>query len=210
MVLVVNKMERTSEGNTPEQQAIIAEDIKKVIEPLSPQDVYLSFIDAQSFIDNQNADDDEERALYYQMSGYEQFYKNLNHFVDEHKLASKILDPLISLRGAIVSSIQGMDRESGLMAVDAGDMLTNVESNLKKMVDESIEECTAKIINAGANAAMQITPGAVQDNVNYAISDALSQCDCFIQDACNQIGYLLADVMQNIGGEMNELSPVMD
>lgn len=96
------------------------------------------------------------------------------------------------------------------MAVDAGDMLTNVESNLKKKVDESIEECTAKIINAGANAAMQITPGAVQDNVNYAISDALSQCDCFIQDACNQIGYLLADVMQNIGGEMNELSPVMD
>ena len=64
MVLVVNKMERTSEGNTPEQQAIIAEDIKKVIEPLSPQDVYLSFIDAQSFIAAQNAAHEEDRALY--------------------------------------------------------------------------------------------------------------------------------------------------
>ena len=36
MILVVNKMDRTAEGNTGEQQNIIREDLKKVLEPYTP------------------------------------------------------------------------------------------------------------------------------------------------------------------------------
>ena len=40
MILVVNKMDRTSGGNTAEQQAIIIEDLKKVIAPYTPEQVF--------------------------------------------------------------------------------------------------------------------------------------------------------------------------
>ena len=36
MLLVINKMTRTSKGNTPEQQWVIRKDIQKVIEPYTP------------------------------------------------------------------------------------------------------------------------------------------------------------------------------
>jgi len=51
MVLVINKMSRTAKGNTPEQQEIICEDIKKVIEPYTPEQLYLSFLDAENYLD---------------------------------------------------------------------------------------------------------------------------------------------------------------
>ena len=52
MVLVVNKMERTSEGNTKSQQDVISEDLIKVLEPYTPEQLHLCFLDAESYLES--------------------------------------------------------------------------------------------------------------------------------------------------------------
>jgi predicted GTPase len=59
MILVVNKMERSSLGNTPEQQSIISKDLEKVLKPYTPEQLNICFIDAESYLDSLNEDDPE-------------------------------------------------------------------------------------------------------------------------------------------------------
>ena len=80
MILVVNKMDRTSGGNTAEQQAIIIEDLKKVITPYSPEQLNLSFLDAKSYLESaeERETDPEYADELVDQSGYAKFVETLN------------------------------------------------------------------------------------------------------------------------------------
>ena len=72
MILVVNKMDRTSLGNTAEQQEIIIEDIRKVIAPYTPEQLNISFLDAKSYLESvkERAEDPEYADELLEQSGY--------------------------------------------------------------------------------------------------------------------------------------------
>ena len=89
MVLVVNKMDRAAQGNTPEQQKIIAEDLAKVTQPYKPSDLYLSFLDTSSYFKALEETDEKRRTRRLERSGHDVFVDNLNKFVKEHKTLAK-------------------------------------------------------------------------------------------------------------------------
>ena len=76
MILVINKMTRTSKGNTPEQQEVIREDIQKVIEPYTPAQLGLCFMDAESYL---------KSIKHFLLSSYKyqifKFSKSIVHFI---------------------------------------------------------------------------------------------------------------------------------
>ncbi|MBQ9394793.1 MAG: 50S ribosome-binding GTPase, partial [Proteobacteria bacterium] len=49
MILVINKMDRTTNGNTEAQQNTIKEDLRPVLEPYTPEQLYISFLAADSY-----------------------------------------------------------------------------------------------------------------------------------------------------------------
>lgn len=93
MVLVVNKMSGTAEGNTPEQQATIRESVSLVTEPLSPDEFYITFLDAQDYLDSIDCDPQDAAEL-RDASGYDAFVETINAFVDAKGTLSKLLQPL--------------------------------------------------------------------------------------------------------------------
>ena len=80
MILVVNKMDRAAKGNTKEQQDIIREGLRDVLAPYTPEQLHLSFIDAQSYLDSvEKREGDPELAdEFQQRSGYNEFIETLN------------------------------------------------------------------------------------------------------------------------------------
>ena len=48
MLLVVNKMERANDGNSPEQQEIIKQDVARVTAPCTPDDFHIGFIEKKA------------------------------------------------------------------------------------------------------------------------------------------------------------------
>ena len=109
MVLVVNKMDRTALGNVPEQQQVIANDLLKVIDPYKPEDLYLSFLDTESYFEYLNETDQEMKDIYFEQSGREPFIENLNAFVKSRGVLSKIQAPLETLKSAITNIIGDSD-----------------------------------------------------------------------------------------------------
>ena len=111
MVLVVNKMDMTKLGNCLEQQNIIAQDLAKVTEPYSLQDLYISFLDTQSYFESLNETDAKLKAEFLKMSGHDNFVANLNKFVDSHKILSKIIEPLYTIASEIRNALTGGKRD---------------------------------------------------------------------------------------------------
>ena len=107
MVLVVNKMDQTALGNVPEQQKIIAEDLKKVFVGTSytPEQLYLSFTNTGYYFDWQTETDEEMKEILIEQSGYEKFIENLNKFVASRGVLSKIQSPLETLKSSITNVI---------------------------------------------------------------------------------------------------------
>ena len=111
MVLVVNKMDRTAQGNVPEQQKIIYEDLKKVTAPDDPKDLYLSFLDTTSYFKALEENDERRKKRRLDKSGYDIFVENLNRFVAEKGVLQKIILPLNTIAAAIRAVSGGLSDE---------------------------------------------------------------------------------------------------
>ncbi len=203
MVLVVNKMDRTLLGNVPEQQQIIAEDLKKVIAPYEPEELYLSFLDTDSYFNLENAEDDEEREYYLTQSGREQFIINLNNFVKSRGLLSKVQTPLETLKSAVTAVTGESTKQTRDDDIEAlGEILKRKKAvlidgqrRMKFAIEDLAENCAARIRNEGEIAAGVIAPGTTEEEAKSAINTAQANADRHV-----------ADCMANIFKRMDEIS----
>lgn len=213
MVLVVNKMDRTALGNTPEQQAIIAQDLQKVITPFTAQDLYLSFLDTNSYFDALKETDDELRALLWEQSGYDNFVANLNSFVASRGVLSKVQAPLETLKSAVTDVIG----ESEDLNVDkdietAEELLRRKQKTLqdgKRRIRADIKSLAdnlrSKIKNAGSAAASKIEAGITEEDAKRNVEDAQRQTEADIAACEREIVEHLAEIAESVGSELAQI-----
>ena len=121
MILVVNKMDRAAKGNTKGQQDIIREDLRPVLAPYTPEQLHLSFIDAQSYLDSfeEREEDPELADELLARSGYNGFIDTLNSFVAEKTLTSKLTTDLYVLDNELDKAISDLTPGSEDADIDA-------------------------------------------------------------------------------------------
>lgn len=214
MVLVVNKMDRTSMGNTSEQQEIIAKDLQKVIAPFTKENLYLSFLDTESYFAQQEETDRELKNLLLEQSGYEKFVANLNSFVASRGVLSKIQAPLETLKNAITNVIG----ESEDLSVDrdieaAEELLRRRQKTLrdgKRQVDAAIDEIVAtlcsKIRTEGSKAASNIVEGITKDEAERNVKNAQAKADDYIVDYEKQIINRINSICENVDQELSSIN----
>ncbi len=213
MVLVVNKMDRTRDGNIPAQQKIIADDMCKVIAPYTPDDLYMSFVSAEMYLDGLNEDDPELRDIYFEQSGHDRFVENLNAFVASRGVLSKVQTPLETLRKAITNVIG----DSGKMIDDTD--LDAVEEILhrkqreinegKRRISSSIERlaqtCANKISAEGSSIASEIEPGMSEDDLNRKLESAQQRSDDYIKDCERAIIDQLRSTFEEVDKNLSDI-----
>ncbi len=210
MVLVVNKMDKTALGNTPEQQKIIADDLKKVIAPYEPRDLFLSFISTDNFFESLEETDLEIKSELLELSGHEKFIDNLNKFVESHELLAKISKPLYTiaevLRNKISENVAGDDDDikNFLQTVEhRKNLFLDGKKNILRDVRDIATACRNEIIAQGRVAANIIQPGNSQDDVNKAIKDAQLEVERIVSNYSDKIEDSLRNSLENIGAEIN-------
>jgi len=117
MILVVNKMERG--GNTQERQDIIREDLRKVTAPYTPEDLRISFVSAESYIDSLTEEDKEIAEELLERSGYNRFIETLNHFIQEKNIPARLTTALYKLDEVLQDGIKQLQPSSGDSDIDA-------------------------------------------------------------------------------------------
>lgn len=211
MVLVINKMDRTRDGNVPSQQKVIADDMCKVIAPYTPEDLYMSFVSADMYLEGLNENDPELRDIYFEQSGHDRFVENLNAFVASRGVLSKVQTPLETLRKAITNVIGDSGKMIDDTDLDAVEEILRRKKNEinegKRRIRSSIERlaqtCANKIRAEGSSIASAIEPGMSEDDLNRKLESAQQRSDDYINECqraiIDQIRAAYEDVDKNLG-----------
>ena len=172
MLLVVNKMQRGAEGNTPEVQNIIREDLRKVLVPFTPEQLRISFVDAESELEARAEQDEKLRRIFRRRSGFDGFIDNLDAFVEEKGWAARYTTSLYTLEQVLQEALAA--EESDDPDVDAlQELLTQKrrawvegKARLSQSVESEVQQTTSKIWQEGRKMADLIHGGADEDAVN--------------------------------------------
>lgn len=213
MMLVVNKMESTEGGNTPEQQKVILEkDILPVISPeLKPEDLYISFVDLKSYRNALTETDKDERDFLMEASGFDGFYKNLNRFVKEKNLMGRCTTPLYQVEQLLQDAMA--EFKSGDASVDGSRHLLNnqrrilfdAKKNIKEQASALVRQKSQEVISWGDDIANALSSDKKQDVVNSMLKEKYDATSNVYSSAVSELEKFLSVENGKIQEQFNRL-----
>lgn len=207
MVLVINKMDRAPEGNSANQQQIIRDDICKVLAPLTPEQVYTSFISTQSYEEYLNEEDAEIKAELLAESGREQLIANLNAFVQSRQVTAKIERPLYTLQEAVrnvsVTEEINMLNDAESLLLRKQRILQNGQADAEEEVNSLTMECQQDIIELGREAASYLKPGVSEEELEASLNESGRRAEQLVQECLRGIERTFGRLANTIKTEMD-------
>lgn len=213
MILVVNKMDRTAEGNIREQQNIIREDLKKVLEPYTPEQLNLSFLDAESYLESveERAEDPELADELVARSGYAQFIDTLNRFVEAKSIPSKLTTELYVIDDRLEKAIKEIQPKSTDADIDALEesfmqqrhLLIEARGRMQQEVKDIYTTAASQIRDIGLDASNLLVEGCKQDEVEDELQKSVRKAEDIIEK-CQ------ADAVEVIDARLNEMGQQME
>lgn len=177
MILVVNKMKNTTNCNSKEDQEVILEYLRESLKPLSPEQLYISFIDAEYYLESQKETNPAKKELKEQISGYQQFIDNLNRFIVSHKTAAKLTTSLYILDEKCSNVLREFSPKSNNPYIDA--LLSNLVEQrhewitCKQRIQDAIKDIysngATQIRRLGTEAAESLCSGCKEQEVVEAL-----------------------------------------
>ena len=212
MILVVNKMQMTAEGNTAHQQEIIKGDIAKVIDPYTPEELHLCFLDAKSYLDGvakkESSPERAERLI--NRSGCAEFVDMINSFVAEKGYSSRLTTELYQIEDVLQRAIDALELKSeneDLNALEENYIqqrykLSDARNRLRGEIRRSFSDTSCKIREIGRDAADLVNSGEkaeeIETKLNQKIEEAnVAAADCQLQ-AQETLRMGLSDVEHDI------------
>ena len=213
MILVVNKMDRTAEGNTGEQQKIIRDDLIKVLEPYTPEQLNLSFLDAESYLESveERAEDPELADELAARSGYAQFIETLNRFVEEKSIPSKLTTELYVIDDRLEKAIKELQPKSSDADIDALEenfmqqrhLLIEARGRMQQEVKDIYTTAASQIRDIGLDAANLLVEGCKQDEVEDELQKSIRKAEDIIEK-CQ------SDAVEIIDARLNEMGQQLE
>lgn len=213
MILVVNKMDRTAEGNTGEQQKIIRDDLIKVLEPYTPEQLNLSFLDAESYLESveERAEDPELADELAARSGYAQFIETLNRFVEEKSIPSKLTTELYVIDDRLEKAIKELQPKSSDADIDALEenfmqqrhLLIEARGRMQQEVKDIYTTAASQLRDIGLDAANLLVEGCKQDEVEDELQKSIRKAEDIIEK-CQ------SDAIEIIDARLNEMGQQLE
>ncbi|MFV0559875.1 MAG: GTPase [Enterococcus sp.] len=117
MILVVNKMAVV--GNTTEMRKIKLDNLRIVTSPYEPEQLHTCFVDAESYLESLDEEDDDIAEELKIRSNYDGLVKTIDSFVKENALYSKLTTSLYKIDDVLQDAISEFSPSSGDADVDA-------------------------------------------------------------------------------------------
>lgn len=205
MILVVNKMDRTALGNTPEQQQILAQDLSKIVAPYTLQNLYTSFLSTDDYFYALEEDDAEIKAELLERSGFNIFVDNLNKFVTDRKILAKISAPLYTIANEIRAAISASLPDKDAAALEQTirhrkNILDEGKNNCLREVREIANQCKNEIKKIGR----ETVDSAINSGSQSEAENILKIANDKIAKVANNYGLQIGESMKNSLSKVNE------
>ena len=212
MLLVVNKMQRHAEGNTPAAQDVIREDLRKVLVPFTPEQLRLSFVDAEAALEARAEQDEEFRRIFGKRSGFDAFADNFNAFVEEKGLAARYTTSLYTLEQVLQEALSAESSDDP--DVDAlKELLTqqrralvNGKAQVSQAAESQVQQTTNKIREEGRRAADLIRGGMDPEDVDQELTAAQERVEKQADELSGLIERTIKDSISDLGKRVEQIA----
>ena len=212
MILVVNKMERAADGNSPEQQEVIRNDLRKVLTPYTPEQLNLCFLDAESYLESMEETDEELADELRQCSGYDQFIATLNAFAANKGLAGKLTTSLYLLDeqlGKAIRELEPKNENADTAALEEHylqqrHVLISARGQMRQEVSDLFTSAAAKIRELGLDAANLLVENCSQEEVEIKLSEYAREVETITDNCQNEADQLVEARLTEMGQHLEE------
>ncbi len=212
MLLVVNKMQRCAQGNTPVARDVIREDIRKVLVPFTPEELRTSFVDAELALDARMEQDEEVSKVYQRKSGFDNFLDTLNAFVTEKQLAVRYTTSLYTLEQVLQEALAAEPSDD--TDVDALEelllqqrrALVDTRVQLPRAVESQVQRTTDKIQQEGRKVADLIHGGLDPKTIDRELKAAQGRVQEDTDTLSERIQKTVEEHMSALAERVNQIA----
>lgn len=212
MMLVFNKMESSKYGNTPEgRKAFFDADVLPVISPeFSAEDLYISYLDVFAYDDAQEAEGNDRLAL-IEMSGFEEFYQNMNRFIQDKKMLGKCTTSLYQLEQMLCDALNecktGDFCDDGALELlnQQRRILVDARENIKSQAYNIIRQHTQEVRNWGYEIANDLSSTDKEEKVNQELKEKYDASETVYSKAAEELERIINAEAGAIGNAVNSL-----
>lgn len=208
MVLVVNKMIRTEKGNVPAQQDVIkqANGLVDVIAPHTPEELNISFLDAESYLDSLTEKDTEIADELRRRSGYDTFIETLNRFIAEKNISAKLTTVLYQIDSEIedaMKQIKSHQEDADIKALEEcyrqqRHLFVEGRDGLRQEVSSIFMNASSEIKNMGLDAANSICNECNEKKIELELTEKLKNAQELIESAQNDALAVIKERMEEL------------
>lgn len=198
MLLVVNKMRRCAAGNTPEAQKVIRDDLRKVLAPFTPEQLRVSFVDADAALESADQADDDVAGIYWKKSGFQAFLDEFNEFVREKGLAGRYTTALYIieqvLQEALAAESTGDTDIDGLeeLLLQQRRALIETQAQIPQSVESRVQKTSGSIRQEGREIADLIHGGSDSTEIDTKLQEAQRR----VQERADELSELVQDTVE--------------
>lgn len=203
MILVVNKMRDADSGNSPEQRTIISEDLAKVTDPFTPDQLRIVFVDALAYLKSEEiASEKPERARrLLEQSNFAELVDTLNTFVEQRGMVARLTTPLYQLRDSLDTTLQNQKVSCGDEDVDILEeqlcrersIIANAMHDIEATVRQIYTTTALDIREEGRKLADAIAECTSESDAEYLAKKSYNHVDSLSEDC----GARISKAIQN-------------
>ena len=194
MMLVVNKMESSEGGNTPEQQQIfIDKNLKPVISPeYTPEQLYTCFVDAKAYENAQKETDEEEKKWLLKVSGIDNLICVLNQFVKQKDFLGRCTTSLYKEEQLLSDALTEFKSDDYLtdgaiyLLNRQRRMLTTTIGNIKNGSYNIVRRHTQEVRRWGEDIANELSSASKEQEVNDVLTEKYEETNRVYREVANE------------------------
>lgn len=212
MLLVVNKMRRCAGGNTSATQAVIREDLRKVLAPFTPEQLRISFIDAEAALESASEADEDVARILAKKSGFQTFLNEFNGFVRDKGLAGRYTTSLYAieqvLQEALAASSTGDTDVDALeeLLLQQRRALLETQSRIPQSVEHRVHQTAAAIRRDGQEVADLIHGGSNPQKIDEALKAAQNRVQVKTDELAGLIERVVAQHLETLDERVKKIT----
>ena len=206
IMLVINK---SSQGNKELSEENWISDALLITEPKTADDLFLSLIDAEDYIEAFKLEDDSDREALIEYSNFNQFLSNLNLFISQKEFLGRLITPLNIVQDFLNRIINQLtagndDTKNMLELLNRKYFrLRKSEKNITDVVNGHIGSLVSKIKEEGNRIATLIEKDGDNEILKTETENSVEKLKAFTDDTSRK-------VENSIESELSQLQLELD
>jgi small GTP-binding protein len=212
MMLVVNKMRRHAKGNSQEAQSVIREDLRELLRPFSPEELRISFIDAEAALESRTEEDEAVATALWKKSGFGFFIEALNKFVREKRLTGRFTTALYNLEQVLQEALTA--ESPGDKDVDAIEELllqrrraiVETQQRIPRAVEAQVSRTSAQVREDGRKVSQLIHGETDIEDVNRELTAAQERAQQYAEKLNEEVQNVIVKNLRDMDDRVGEIA----